>query len=285
MPVTNQISSFHHASALLPINLLCVNLSLSARGVPRMTRIHVRVTTFLFAFLAFSFAAAGQTCHFGDSVGDEKALRAAHTCQAAYKQYMDCRWGSSADGWRGAIVREKCEPLFLTKLTAERKKVYNDKLHFCGQQYELASGTLAISESNTCGVEVIFEFATDSVKASKPLPFASFDCSLARTPIEKTICSNSQLGRADLLLSTAYKPFFNAVKGNDRAKLIAKQRAWNASIPLTCHLNSTPATQATISCLIEAYKTRADLLNQCSNGLEVDCLDTADESKPQPKTN
>jgi len=250
-----------------------------------MTRFQVRVTTFFFASLSFSFAAAGQTCHFGNSGADEKALRAAPTCQAAYKQYNDCRWGSSADGWRGAIVREKCEPLFLGKLTAGQKNVYNDKIHFCEQQYELASGTLAISESNTCGVGIIFDFATDSAKASKPLPFASFDCSLARSPIEKTICSNSQLGRADLLLSTAYKPFFNAVKGNDRTKLIANQRAWNASIPIACHLNSAPATQATISCLVEAYKTRADLLNECSNGLEVDCLDITDEPKRQPKAN
>jgi uncharacterized protein YecT (DUF1311 family) len=238
------------------------------------------------ATLSLSLVAVGQACHFGDSVADEKALRAAPTCQAAYKQYNDCRWGSSADGWRGAIVRKKCEPLFLTKLTVQQKEIYNDKIQFCGQQYELATGTLAISERNTCAVEVIFDFATDSAKASKPLPFASFDCSLARSPIEKKICSNSQLGRADLLLSIAYKPFFNAVHGSDRSKLIANQRAWNASIPIRCHLNTATTAQATLSCLIEAYKTRADLLNQCSNGLEVDdCLHVDDDPRPQPKAN
>jgi len=234
---------------------------------------------------SFSLAAAGQACHFGNSVGDEKALRSAPSCRAAYKQYNDCRWGSSIDAWRAGIVREKCEPLFLTKLTLEQKKIYNNKLQFCAKQYEFASGTLAISESNTCGVGVIFDFATDSAKASKPLPFASFDRSLAHSPIEKTICSNPQLGRADLLVSTAYKPFFNAVRGNDRTKLVANQRAWNVTTPISCHLNNTPATQATISCLIEASEKRAGLLNECSNGLDVDCLDSADHSNPQLKAN
>ena len=235
--------------------------------------------------LSFSLAAAGQACHFGNLDADAEALRSAPTCQAAYKQYNDCLWGSSADGLRGGFVRDKCEPLFLGKLTADQKIIYKDKIDFCGQQYEFARGTLAISESNTCAVRVIFDFATDAAKASKPLPFASFDCSLARSPIEKTICSNPQLGRADLLVSTAYKPFFNAVKANDRTKLIANQRAWNATIPLRCHLSAGPATQATISCLTEAYKKRAGLLNECFNGLEVgDCLH-ADDPKAQSEPN
>lgn len=250
-----------------------------------MIRFQLLLTTSFAAFLSLSFAAAGQACHFGDPAADEKALRAAPTCQAVFKQYNDCVWGSSADGWRAGIVREKCEPLFLPKLTAEQKKIFTDKISFCREQYDLATGTLAISESNTCAVGVIFDFATDSAKASKPLPFASFDCSLARSPIEKTICSNPQLGRADLLLSAAYKPFFNAVHGPDRTKLIANQRDWNANIPIACHLISAPAKQATVSCLIEAYKTRADLLNGCSNALEVDCLNTNHDLRPRPKTN
>src|SRR4051812_30127714 len=151
----------------------------------QMTRSSLLLVAFLLASPLSARTAAGQACHFGDSEADGRALRAAPTCQAAYKQYMDCRWGSSTDGWRGTFVREKCEPRFLPKLAAEQKKIYNDKIQFCAQQYEFAEGTLAISEASTCAIDVIFDFATDPAKASKPLPFASFDCSLARSPIEK----------------------------------------------------------------------------------------------------
>lgn len=250
-----------------------------------MTRSQRSLTGIVFVVLLLAIPAAGQACHFGDALADQEALSSAPTCEAAYKQYQDCRWGSSADGWRGRIVRDKCEPLFLSKLTVEQMKVYNDKIAFCGQQYEFAKGTLAISESNTCAVGVIVAFATDPNPASKPLPFASFDCSLARTPIEKTICSNPQLGRADLLVSTAYKPFFNAVHGDARAQLITNQRAWNATTPVACHFETAPATHAAVACLIAAYKKRAGLLNECFNGLEVgDCLHIDEQPKPRAKS-
>lgn len=53
---------------------------------------------------------------------------------------------------------------------------------------------------------------------------ASFNCSLAQTPIEKTICSNPEISEADEALSTLYGNIKNQARYAN--ELIKSQHAW-----------------------------------------------------------
>lgn len=214
----------------------------------------------------------GQTCKFARPAAEEAWMKSAPTCKAAYERYNTCMWGSSADAGRSSTVFDRCEPLYIHRLNAAQKRVLQEKLNLCGEQFANAEGTMAISEAASCGVEVVYGFATDLVHASQPLPFASFDCADARSTLEKTVCANPKLGHADLVVSMAYKPFFNAVHNEDRIALVASQRAWLASLPSMCSINAQKPSPGAVSCLLKEYDKRAGILSACSNGPEVDCI-------------
>jgi uncharacterized protein len=74
----------------------------------------------------------------------------------------------------------------------------------------------------------------------------SFDCAKAPAVIEKLICSDDDLSRADFQMAIAYN---NALKSapQDAGRLKANQIAWLRSKVLVC---------ADRECLIAAYKER-----------------------------
>lgn len=75
---------------------------------------------------------------------------------------------------------------------------------------------------------------------------ASFNCQLARTNVERTICNDSQLSLRDSELSAIYK---NALSNTtDKESILLQQRNWLKKVRNTC--TNTP-------CLTEAYATRA----------------------------
>ncbi|MGI1999550.1 lysozyme inhibitor LprI family protein [Shewanella frigidimarina] len=78
---------------------------------------------------------------------------------------------------------------------------------------------------------------------------ASFDCSLARSSIEKTICANPDISKADEALTLLYSNIKNQAKYvND---LINDQRAW---------LKQRNACETDI-CILDKYQSRSLALN------------------------
>lgn len=74
---------------------------------------------------------------------------------------------------------------------------------------------------------------------------ASFDCSKASTPVEKTICADAELSKLDDLLAQSYK---NALAIQpDSAELKTHQRNWLKNVRNQCQ---------DVACLKEAYLER-----------------------------
>jgi len=65
-----------------------------------------------------------------------------------------------------------------------------------------------------------------SLIISPPIAAASFNCSKARTVIEKTICSNTQLNKADEQLGKIYRQLRNSLPGWEFDLLRKEQRQW-----------------------------------------------------------
>lgn len=226
--------------------------------------------------------AQAQTCHYGRGAtgleADLRDLRARPTCQDAYALYRKCLWGSSADPARADVVIKKCQAGYRNKLTETQTVTLNDKLKLCSLEYEGMDGTLWLSESSSCALAVYVDFATDPAKASEPIPRASFDCAHAQTPLEHAVCSDAMLGHFDLLMAEAYKGFLGELKGKDKAGLIQNQRAWNASTPGVCALESFQPAPTKLACLRNRYRQRMQDLHQCAVGADIGCI-TSPESQ------
>jgi len=238
----------------------------------------VSLVLLLFAFSILPAIPQDQ-CGFGSEESANKleaSLHNAPSCKAAAKLFDECRWGSSADVSFGAIVAEKCKREYLNKLTPAQKKVHDERIELCNYQYEHQEGTLAISETTSCHIDVAVGFATDAVKAATPLPRASFDCAYAVTPLEKVICSDKTLGRADLILGRVYAMAVKSAKGADRAALIQNEKKWLRQIPSQFGLSAQPASAKVLACLRDQFESRFDLLDGCSVGDDlVECLSPA----------
>jgi uncharacterized protein len=90
--------------------------------------------------------------------------------------------------------------------------------------------------------------------AAAPLAHAaSFDCSKARTPIEKTICASPELSAADDQMAAAYKAAL--AQAPEAAELLrVGQREWLRDRAQNC---STKVSEAPLAdCLRDSYKER-----------------------------
>ena len=82
---------------------------------------------------------------------------------------------------------------------------------------------------------------------------ASFACSGAKLPIEKTIRASPELAQLDRALSQAFK---SAVAGPAKSEILASQRRWLSERARKCHADGPLA----VDCLIAAYKDRVAVL-------------------------
>jgi uncharacterized protein len=242
------------------------------------------LTLILFLSMVFSSLAIAQDpCPHGpaEAVADalEKTLTQEKSCSAAAARLWACAWGSSADvGFAGIVIR-KCEEDFRKKLTPEGETSLKNQMQLCNYEYERQSGTLSISSTSLCHVDVAAAFAANPALASKPVARASFDCGKAETPLEKAICSDSQLGKADIVLSRVYA---SALKGDDRADkeaLILNERQWLRSIPATCGLTAKQASIKSLNCVRIAFELRFAELDGCEVGGDkyTDCLKSPED--------
>jgi uncharacterized protein len=224
----------------------------------------------IFSLLSASILASAQGgCDFGSEDSGEglvKALTQAKTCSAAAAKLNDCRWGSSADTQFAPIVIEKCEKTFFNRLSPAGKLRYEEEMQLCAYEYARAQGTLSMSEAALCQVDVAAQYSANPALAGRPLARASFDCGKAQTLLEKAICSDIRLGKADIVLSRVYAGVLKSEKQEEKPALIASQRKWLIGLPATCGVTEKPLSQKSLNCIRIAFELRFTALDDCGYG-------------------
>lgn len=248
-----------------------------------------RLAALLFLSILTTLCAHAQdpkdtACHFGSPEAAEsliKTLSSEKSCKVAAAKLHDCEWGSSADTQFAPIVVQKCEAAFYKQLSPAGKENYAQEMQLCAYEYARQSGTLSMSEAAMCQVDTAADFAAQPYLNNHPPARASFDCTTAKTLLEKAICSDIKLGHADIVLSRTYTGTVKYANINDKPTLIADQRQWLQGLPAKCHLPPPPFTQPALSCLRNEFELRFALLDDCveasSDQPMSQCLKTAPE--------
>lgn len=90
-----------------------------------------------------------------------------------------------------------------------------------------------------------------------PLAFAaSFDCKLAQTPREKTICASPVLSKADEAVAAQYKTLRAKLSPEAAAEIQTDQRAWLAYLDKACSPRLKADRANTADCLLGEYNAR-----------------------------
>jgi len=92
---------------------------------------------------------------------------------------------------------------------------------------------------------------------------ASFDCNKAKQPIEKAICSNSELANLDLKMSKAYREKRKQSSKNDAAALKKLQKIWLKERIYNCDITkATYNKENHIQCLVRKYTKHINDLSE-----------------------
>jgi len=213
---------------------------------------------------AYIMANAQDPCQFGGDDAAEglvKTLTQEKSCSAAVAKLHACAWGSSADTQFASLVVEKCEKTFFDKLSPTGRERYEEEMQLCAYEFARQQGTMYMSAAALCQADVAADFSANPDKASRPLSRASFDCGKAQTPLEKAICSDIRLGKADIVLSRVYA---NALKGDDQTgkpALVLSEKEWLKGLPATCGVTDKPLSQKSLNCLRIAFELRFTALD------------------------
>ena len=235
-------------------------------------------------------AATAQECPYPFGAGEGadqliKGLEAAPTCEAAYDLHTLCAWGSSADATFAQVVIPKCEASFLSGLSPARTRSYKARLQQCTDKYAHEDGTMYIAFTASCQEEVALAFAKNAAAASRvkvstlPAVKASFDCRKAQQPLELVICSQDEIGTADIALSQAYTTARQKSSAAGRATLTRSERGWLDFVAAKCDLPTTGTTAhvLTRACVRGAFEVRRDQIGLClakSAEQQAACLST-----------
>jgi uncharacterized protein len=76
---------------------------------------------------------------------------------------------------------------------------------------------------------------------------ASFDCTTARTQVEKLVCKDETLSRLDSDLGNAYRLALNYATPADKPRMLSEQEQWLATVRDKCE---------NVGCLVSAYAAR-----------------------------
>jgi hypothetical protein len=115
------------------------------------------------AVLAAPKPAAQKECPLPDR---EEAVRNAPTCKQALEAMEACAYGAGGDTELGAIVVEKCEVGFLSKLSKEQRRAYDREVNRCDNKYRRQSGTMYRSFEAFCRAELAMR--TEARHAKSP---------------------------------------------------------------------------------------------------------------------
>jgi uncharacterized protein len=113
--------------------------------------------------------------------------------------------------------------------------------------------------------QIVFAFALGLVGASPALAQggASFDCSKASTAIERTICKDPELAKADRDMAAAYGALAAKLSGAAKEALVKDQVQWIADRNRACATD----TDGIIPCLKGMYGARIANLHAFGDGL------------------
>jgi hypothetical protein len=89
----------------------------------------------------------------------EDAVRKAPSCKAALEVMEACAYVASGDTGLGLIVHERCEPLFLPKLSKAQKRAYDHEQKRCSDKYARQSGTMYRSFTAFCQAQSAVNYA------------------------------------------------------------------------------------------------------------------------------
>lgn len=249
-------------------------------------KIHLRVLRIaLLMVSSLGWLPAEEPCEFGygsEKAADqlEAALKQAPNCEKATAILSKCWWGSSADVGFASIVLEKCEKSLLPRLAASGKSRYVRERELCAYEFAAQDGTLFLSEEAMCALDVAHRFDAKPVLAEEPAPRASFDCAKATSAMEKAICSDDKLGRADIVLQRAYRPVLRSMPAAKRPQLIAEQKAWRSQAEKKCGVGSAPLNETARVCVRKEFEARFTQLDSCSAGGPKECLDEGPNRNP-----
>jgi hypothetical protein len=240
-------------------------------------------------------AFAEAKCPAGDAPIFEEDVRATASCEAAHKLHDACGWGSSGDVALSGAVIEKCEALFLSRLTPAQKRNYQARQQRCSAKYSREDGSMAVAEAALCAEAIAVSFARNVAAAGRisPAPLApvkaSFDCSKARTELELLICSSDVIGAEDIDLSETYRKALMSSAPEARKLLVASESGWLTYVAKSC-IGKAIGRDASKLCAEQAFSERADQLKRCmskSGDEEKACLnayapvvDGATQTKP-----
>lgn len=209
---------------------------------------------------------AQEKCGFGGEENFEKTkklLEQTKTCKDAAATLHECAWGSSADNMFASIVIPKCEEEFRDKLTPKAGERYEQEMRLCGLQYAKQGGTMSISAAAMCGADTASSYAETPARWGEEPLRASFNCKRAKSKLENAICSNQDLGDADILLSRIYTNTLHLTDFVFSADLRNNQKAWLEHLPATCDF-SHPTAEALSKCLLREYEKRFSMIDLCT---------------------
>lgn len=98
-------------------------------------------------------------CPLGEDQTREDLLEAAPSCDSAMESFGACSYAASGDVALGAIVTEKCEADFLSRLSASQRRTYDQAQKRCARKYQRESGTMYRSFEAFCGAQVAQTYA------------------------------------------------------------------------------------------------------------------------------
>lgn len=217
-----------------------------------------------------------------DAAAVKEAIARAESCRAAADIWRKCSFGAKVDVLLTSEAIEKCEKSFLGKLSPAGKKRYHSEIDLCDYQYsKQEGGTLWESLAAGCSLDVATRFEANPARASRPAPRASFDCAQARSALEKAVCSDIGLGRADIVLSRVFREVLNTNE-KDRLALIQEDKKWRQGLPATCRFSSSslPLSEDSLSCLRNELEQRFTKFEWCLEGIEHQtCLSSGKKEK------
>ena len=89
----------------------------------------------------------------------EQAVKDAPTCKAALDVMEACAFGATGDRGLATIVQQRCEPLFLPKLSKAQRRAYDREQGHCDEKYARKSGTMYRSASAFCQAQSTVNYA------------------------------------------------------------------------------------------------------------------------------
>jgi hypothetical protein len=113
------------------------------------------------AAILFATPLQAKDCPVQDVTAEAKedAVRKAPSCQQALEVMKACAYGATGDRGLADALQERCEPVFVLKLSKAQKKAYDREQKRCDDKYAKESGSMYRSFSAFCQAQSTVTYA------------------------------------------------------------------------------------------------------------------------------